>query len=423
MSIRRRLHTIAATALLSQPLLASATNGYFAHGYGMQSLGMAGTAIALPQDSLAAASNPAGTGLVGHRLDLGLSYFAPRRAARIEGNAFGPDDHYNGDGRRSFYIPEMGFTRPLNAQWGVGLALYGNGGMNTSYERNPYERFGASGRAGIDLKQVFFSPSVAWKPTDDHTLGAALVLAHQRFSAQGIGFFGGFSAAPDRVSDQGTDTSHGLGLRLGWIGQISPEWRVGLTWASKIDGRFDRYRGLFADRGGFDIPENYGLGVAYNPTPRWTLAADVQRILYSQVGSVGNPASRLFEQGVPLGSNDGPGFGWRDVTVVKLGVQHQLNDHWTLRAGYSHVTQPVPARETFFNILAPGVGQHHLTLGATWQSPWGFKLTGYAAHAFSKTVKGQNAIPEGLPPAGFGGGNPDIRLRENILGLGLGWSW
>jgi long-chain fatty acid transport protein len=132
MSIRRRLHTIAATALLSQPLLASATNGYFAHGYGMQSLGMAGTAIALPQDSLAAASNPAGTGLVGHRLDLGLSYFAPRRAARIEGNAFGPDDNFNGDGRRSFYIPEMGFTRPLNAQWGVGLALYGNGGMNTS---------------------------------------------------------------------------------------------------------------------------------------------------------------------------------------------------------------------------------------------------------------------------------------------------
>ena len=38
--------------------LALATNGYFAHGYGIKSLGMAGVGFALPQDALAAASNP-----------------------------------------------------------------------------------------------------------------------------------------------------------------------------------------------------------------------------------------------------------------------------------------------------------------------------------------------------------------------------
>jgi hypothetical protein len=50
---------------LVTPLLANATNGYFSHGYGAKSQGMAGVGIALPQDALAAATNPAGTALVG----------------------------------------------------------------------------------------------------------------------------------------------------------------------------------------------------------------------------------------------------------------------------------------------------------------------------------------------------------------------
>lgn len=37
------------------PGLALATNGYFSHGYGVKSQGLAGVGIALPQDGLAAA--------------------------------------------------------------------------------------------------------------------------------------------------------------------------------------------------------------------------------------------------------------------------------------------------------------------------------------------------------------------------------
>ena len=44
----------ALTALALLPGVSSATVGYFAHGYGMKSVGMGGVGIALPQDSLAA---------------------------------------------------------------------------------------------------------------------------------------------------------------------------------------------------------------------------------------------------------------------------------------------------------------------------------------------------------------------------------
>ena len=65
---------------------------------------------------------------------------------------------------------------------------------------------------------------------------------------------------------------------------------MGATWASKTYmGKFDKYRGLFAEQGDFDIPSNFGVGLAWKATNELTIAGDYQRILYSQVAAIGNP--------------------------------------------------------------------------------------------------------------------------------------
>jgi long-chain fatty acid transport protein len=409
------------TAALLAPGLSHATNGYFSHGYGAASEGTAGVGIALPQDALAAATNPAGTVAVGNRLDLGLDAFAPRRGASITGNAFGADASYSGDASKTFFIPNFGYARQLNATTAIGLAVYGNGGMNTDYASNPYARFGATGSAGVNLEQLFITPSVAYKLGENHSVGVALNLAYQRFSAKGVGFFAGFSSAPANVSDQGTDSSTGAGVRLGWSGKLTPTLTLGATWASKISGKFKKYKGLFADGGGFDIPENYGLGLALAATPDLTLAADVQTIRYSQVGSVGDSVASLFA-GTPLGASHGPGFGWKDSTVFKLAAVQRVRSDLVLRVGVSVANEVVPASQTFFNILAPGVVKNHLTLGGTWSATKGGELTGFFAHGFGQTVNGVNSIPPGAPSAGgFGGGNANVHLQENIIGVSYGW--
>lgn len=410
---------VLATALT--PLAAHATNGYFTHGYGAKSQGIAGVGIALPQDGLAAATNPAGTALVGNRADLGLSIFQPGRSADIAGNAFGPDASYSGDATRTFFIPDFGYTRQINPTTAVGLAIYGNGGFNTDYATNPYGRFTATGSAGISLEQLIIAPSVAFKLSDSNTLGLAVNVAYQQFAAKGINIFSRSSLYSANVSDQGVDSSTGAGVRVGWIGKPTPQLTLGATWASKIAGKFDKYKGLFADAGTFDIPENFGVGLAYAASPEWTFASDIQTIRYSQISSVGNSAAKLFA-GQSLGSANGPGFGWKDITVLKLGVSHQARADLTLRGGVSFASQPVPNEETFFNILAPGVVQNHLTLGATWTTAGGGELTGFFARAFGKTVNGSNSIPPGFPP-GFGGGNANLHLDENIIGVSYGWKF
>lgn len=412
------------------PVMASATNGYFAHGYGIKAKGMAGVGIALPQDGLAAATNPAGIAFLGNRVDLGVEIFAPLRSSTISGNNGIPpymipslDGSYSGtnEDRNSFLVPEFGYNRMLNPNLALGLAVYGNGGMNTSYARSPFMMLGGSNPAGVDLSQLFIAPTVAYKLNPNHSLGVSLNLAYQRFSAKGLEPFAafGFSSAPDKVSNVGSDASAGWGVRVGWTGQVSDALTMGATYQSKTQmGKFDKYAGLFAEQGSFDIPANYGIGAAFKASPRLTLAADVQRIEYGGIASIANPVANLFrpDGSGMLGGSNGAGFGWRDMTVFKLGVAWKQNDQVTFRAGYSTGRQPIPAGETFFNILAPGVIEQHLTVGMTWQAGGGKEISAYYMHAFSKNVNGSNSIPMQM-----GGGEANLRMHQNALGFALGW--
>jgi len=393
-----------------------ATNGYIAHGYGTQSEGLAGVAIAYPKDSLAIATNPASLTALGDRLDIGADLFIPDRGAAIVGNQAGPNQSYDGSGVSTFLIPQIGYAHALDDRWSVGIAAYGNGGMNTSYRTNPYGRFGATGEAGVNLEQLFVSPSVAYRLADGQSIGVSFNIAYQLFKAEGVGVFGGFSANPAALTDLRSDHAFGYGVRIGYQGQITPDLTIGAFWQSKTySGRFKKYAGLFADQGAFDVPSSYGIGAAYKLAEGLDAALDVERIEYSDVPSVGNSIGQLFLN-IPFGASNGPGFGWRDVTVVKLGLNYTLSPQWQVRGGWDYTTQPVPGSQTFLNILAPGVVQNHLTAGATWTLESGTEISGAVLYAPETTVDGKGSIP----PT-FGGGEANIHLSEVLLSLAVGW--
>jgi len=418
-SITRRAALVLAGCLA--PALAQATNGYFSHGYGIKAKGMAGVGIALPQDAMAAATNPAGMAFVGSRLDLGLDIFMPRRSSEIVGNGGPLNGSYSGDGNGTFYIPEFGYNRMLNPNLALGVTVYGNGGMNTSYRPSPFASIGGSNPGGVDLMQLFVAPTLAYKITPNHALGISLNLAYQKFSADGLEPFANpmFSTDPAKLTNVGDDTSAGWGVRLGWTGRVSDAVTLGATYQTKTRmGTFDKYAGLYAQQGAFDIPANYGLGIAVRATPKLTIAADVQRIDYSGVPSIANPVQNLFnpDGSGRLGADNGAGFGWRDMTVFKLGAAYQYDDRLTLRAGYSTGRQPIPSDQTFFNIYAPGVEEDHLTLGATWQLGGNMEMSVSYMHAFKKTVNGSGSMPPML-----GGGEANLRMHENAIGVAFAW--
>jgi len=412
----------AAFALLATPALA--TNGYLSHGYGIKAMGMGGASIALPQDAIAAAYNPAGMAMIGNRVDFGLNWFRPtgREATIVGSPAPFNNTSYDGDGTTNFFIPEFGYNQMVSSAMSLGVSVYGNGGMNTDYNK-PFPLFGSS-NPGVDLSQLFIAPTLGYKVTPEHALGVSLNLAYQRFKAHGLENFTApsgpmqFSAYPGNVTNQGYDSSYGYGLRIGYLGQFTPNFAVGLTYQTKTKmGNLDAYKGLFAEQGGFDIPANYGIGIAFKPMEGLTIAGDVVWIDYSGIKSINNPLlPNLFQ--AQLGTDGGAGFGWQDMTVYKLGVQYAVSPELTLRGGYNYAKQPIPANQTLFNVLAPGVMEDHWTLGATWTLANKSELSFSFMYAPTVTVTGVNSIP----PA-FGGGNVNLKMQEMSFGVAYGWKF
>ncbi len=464
-----------------------ATNGYFSHGYGAKSKGRAGASTAFPQDAMVTATNPAGINYVEDRLDFGVDVFKPKRGGSIRNNFFGPDESFDGNQKDTFYIPDFGIVRAINDQWSWAVTAIGHGGMNTRYPEaeNPYSRFGSRKQAGVDLAQLFVGPSISFEYMEGQSLGLSVNYVYQQFAAEGLTAFaskdfpGPYSESPDFVTGNGHDSSKGIGVRIGWMGNFG-DFSVGAGYQPQIRmKKFDKYKGLFAEQGGFDIPETYALGLAWRATEDLTLAMDYQRIKYSGVASVGNPLSNfvnpesssaflnqlpadqvndllaglgagpsmlellnqlqtspfadLFNAvtspiaedryGNKLGSSNGPGFGWQDMSVVKLGFDYKVNDLLTVRAGYSDTEQPIPEDQTFFNILAPGVVEKHYTMGGSYVMG-AHEITVHVLYAPKVTVEGRNSIPDNgppLPPDSFGGGEADIYLEEKTYGLSYGY--
>jgi len=379
-------------AALILPAVAGATDGYFSHGYGMKSIGMAGASMTRTDDGYGGANNPAEMVFAGSRFDIGVNWFSPRRSAERSGAGVPPLNGAVESGSTNFFVPEIAYNRMLQPDLSLGVTVYGNGGMNTDYPQGSFQcptsatTFGPAnmlcgqGKLGVDLSQLIVAPTVAYKLAPDHAVGVAPLLTYQRFKIDGVQAFSGLSSDPANVSNNGYANSTGVGVRIGYLGHLSPMVTLGATYATKTAmGKFDKYKGLFANQGEFDIPAHYGIGVGLSPGAGWTVAIDYEHIHYNNVASIGNPSTTP----APLGSSNGPGFGWQDVNVWKLGVEYALNPSWVLRGGYNRGSNPIQARDVTFNILAPGVTQDHFTLGFTYSLDARSELRYRAAFAMS----------------------------------------
>ncbi|VAX27476.1 putative facilitator of salicylate uptake [hydrothermal vent metagenome] len=405
-------------AIFSFVASAYATNGYFAHGYSIKNKALAGAGVALPMDALTATTNPAGMVFLGNRVDAGLTLFMPSREYTVRGNpsglpgTFGLTPGTVKSDSEMFVIPSVGVNWMLNENRSVGVSIYGNGGMNTDYDTNTF--YGSS-PTGIDLMQLFVTPTYSVKLTPKHAVGISAILAYQSFEASGLQAFGAFSADPTKLTNNGHDDSYGYGARIGYLGEILPDLYLGASYQTKIlMSKLDKYAGLFAEQGDFDIPSNWTVGLGYKVNPAVTLLLDVQRINYSDVNSVSNPFIPNIQTS-QLGNDNGAGFGWEDMTVYKFGLQWQSSRDWTWRAGYSIGDQPIPGSEVLFNILAPGVIKQHATLGFTKAFDNNRELSASLMRAFSNSISGPN--PMEVP------GQQDIELEMNQWELSVGYSW
>lgn len=442
-----------------------ATDGYFSNGIGTKSKGVAGAGIAYMKGPFGAAFNPAGLAFLDKKwsVEVSVGIFNPNRKYTVigaptppsqwgymdpSGNfvndprfmAFGLAEGTVESDKKTFVIPAIAFSYKIGEKHNLGFNFYGNGGMNTTYETKTYysetiDSFGnpmpdgspnpmanVTQPTGVNLQQMFISLTYAIQ-LGKHSIGVSPVFVYQTFEATGLQAFRdmGMAGSPqltqmlntpnrmDQVTNNGVDNSTGFGVKIGYQGELFDGFRLGASFQPRVKmSKFDKYAGLFAEEGGFDIPTNWQAGVSYTIKEKVTIMFDVKQILYSKVKSIANPMvaqemmpmvptvpmdpTMPFQPNpnwVTLGDEKGAGFGWQDMTIFKLGLEVACLDTWQFRTGFSYGTNPIQESEVMFNILAPAVNDTHLSLGVTKEfndHALNFAIT----HALNNKVSGQN---------------------------------
>ena len=416
---------------------ALATNGLYQHGYGVRVNGMAGAGVALPQDALISATNPAGLARVGDRKDIGIAAFSPMRNYTVTGAPSGGFPPFPGPEVESddtlFLIPNFGWSRQLDGGHAVGVSVYGNGGMNTAWPaadtptiptpRGPAAGTFLGGDAGVDYAQLFVNLGYAKSLSESASIGVSGIINYSELEMEGLGAFADFSTSPGNLSNNGKESDVGFGLKVGGQFALSPSVEVGVSYQSEIDNTLDKYSGLFANGGELNIPATATVGLTFKPNDRSAIAFDIQEIFYGSTDAIGNPGTGSFTGGLfacaggdvssCLGGARGAGFGWEDMTVFKLGYQVQTSDTMTWRFGISQGDQPIPEGEVTLNIIAPGVIRNHVTAGFSRILANGNELSFALMYAPEECVTGGSAFNPGQT----------IEICMDQYQLELGYSW
>ncbi len=375
---------------------AFATDGYYRHGYGIKYSALAGSGVAVSLSSLGAITNPASISNLNNGFEINVSYFSPERYYDVSGNPSGFPGTFGlmpgkvESEQTSFYFPTLGGNLKLTDKFTVALSLYGNGGMNSDY---PVMTFGdpTSPGTGVNIEQMFGNLSIAYKFANNHSIGIAGIVGWQRFAAKGLIAFSNFSSDPANLTGNAWSTALGFGFKVGYQGKWMDDLSFGASYQSKIYmSEFDRYAGLFAQAGDFDVPANWQAGFAFTPGD-WKFLVDVKQILYGDVKSIANQMLPNLQTAL-LGNEEGAGFGWKNILIFKYGIMFSGFCGWDLMAGYSFNQNPVTEENVMFNILAPAVIQNHLTFGVTKKLARSSELTVAFMYAFEQSLKGANQL-------------------------------
>jgi len=371
--------------LLGFAQAALATNGDQMLGVTATQWGMAGATVAAPQDAATIMYNPAGLaelGIKDVRFDMGVGVLNPPRQANDRDS---DSEHY--------LMPAGAAAFNVNDRLFLGMAMGGISGSGVDFS----DVAAATGaQAVVTTKQSYkIVPGFAYKVSDQLSIGAALQIGYQS-----LAMYNGMGAS---VLALPQTQVYGVGMNAGLIYKVNDAVQVGASWTSKTnmdEFKWNTNNGTY--RMTMDMPQTFALGVAFKPMPGLLVEADVKRIGFSGVLD-----SVAFQ--TPAGASS-MNFGWSDQTVYAIGVQKDINDKTTVRAGFNYGKSPIGAEDVNANIGSLAITEKHFSFGATRKFSDKVSSSLSYAHAFKNELT-SNTSPN------------KIELEQNIINVQISYKF
>lgn len=348
-----------------------------ASGLGVAFAGMA----AAGQDASTAFWNPAAMSLLpGVQVAAALSYIGPRTEFKDNGTSrlngrfnMGALGNGGSDAAPDAWLPALYATWMLTPDWSVGLAVNAPFGLKTEWNRAWAGQFFA---VKSEVETLNINPAVSFKVNDMVTLGAGI--SYQQLKAEFTNAVPmGPNPARSPISKVDGD-DWGVGWNLGALIDFQQGTRLGLTYRSTIDYTLTGGKltvgganpmppgmpnSVVAD---VKLPDTFSIGLSHQFTPQTRVLADWTWTGWDSIQdlTIRQATFRTAIKNSPLNFDN----SWR----AGLGVEHQLNPSWLLRAGVAYDNTPV--QDAFRTPRLPDEDRTWLAVGVRYQpeqnAPW-----------------------------------------------------
>jgi long-chain fatty acid transport protein len=346
------------------------------HGFGPISSSMAGAGVALPEDSLNALGfNPAlVTAVQGNQISFTSEFFKDSINIHttygfLAGDA-NPDSHVT-------IAPSFGWMlRDPHKKMALGFGLIAVAGFGTDYSQDnssilfaqPPTGFGRiyTGYQVTKIPVAFgfqVNPKLAVGASLNVYVGQFYVapLPHDTFdtAANGDRWYPEagkpnqkFAVAPQFGFTYQATPMVSVGASITTPQNYSP-YEYNSTIADPSSRSYGLHRTLEYDLDG-PMVISFGTGLQ-SANKKTQIAIDGMFTKYKGVNGFGSPGGIVNRVVEP--------FGWRNVWTFKGGLQQQVTDTLTVRAGYNYSQMPLRPEVVISATGAPATFQHHITGG------------------------------------------------------------
>jgi long-chain fatty acid transport protein len=393
---------------------------------------MAGAFIGLANDATAIFHNPAGIAwLEGTQVSLGATLIFPSYALELPNWPVAAEQNVE-TASQVFYPPTFYITHKFSDKIVAGLGFFTPYGLGLEWPEDYPLRYIAT---RDDMKTFFINPTVAFKLSDNFSLGVgfsyvystisfdltqlvvlalpppALVTADVPVNYEATGDAWAFNAGALYKGEK-------FSLGFNWRGGMTIDYTEGdLTLdVTEINPLAPPIAGEASTA--FSLPHILGVGAAFNITDKLTLTADVHYVLWSSFDEFVVEVDVTVPPPVTVEDMEVE-ENWEDSFLFRVGLQYQMNENLVLRGGFLYDQTPQPV-ETMDPIL-PDSNRWALTAG------FGYKVgsividAAYQYEPFQDRTSPNRDIYLDTPIPGINAGVGNYSTTAHLFGVSFGF--
>ena len=342
-------------------------SGFQLNEHGARGIGMGGAYVARPFDGSSIFVNPAGLPFLN-----GIEFYGGATAIMpsVRFRGAHPDNPVPETRMKNqLFLPPHSYLTYSEGSYGFGVGVYTMFGLGTDWPE------GWAGRAiseKAELVSFTINPSVGIRVTDFLSVGAGFsyIPASVEITRTVKTPFSFETGEPVEPRARITASGSGIGWNAGVLLMVSDNLSFGLSYRSKSkisfkgDAKFERVpsslQSSFSDgpmKTTIVAPANIYAGLAYKPLADISVGVDFQYTTWSTFDTL------IVELEKPLNgqSTIKSTRAYRNVFLLRAGVEYQVSDQLALRAGYIFDKNPV--KDGYLEPSLPDADRHDITVG------------------------------------------------------------